>query len=124
MRTLLFIGMGGFIGSVLRYTMARYVQASVLSSFPFGTLTVNVAGCLLLGIIYGILEKGTLISPDLRLMLTVGVCGGFTTFSTFSAENFFLLRDGQIFYFLLYTFSSVFFCLLAVYLGYVISKLF
>ena len=83
LRTLLFIGMGSFIGGIARFLLARWVQGGTGSSFPFGTLAVNVLGCLAIGLLYGIFERGNLMNPDLRLFLTVGLCGGFTTFSTF-----------------------------------------
>jgi CrcB protein len=117
------IGTGGFIGSVLRFYVSRLVQDFFLSSFPYGTSVVNVIGCLLIGFIYGIAEKGTWLTPEWRIFLTVGLCGGFTTFSTFSSENFQLLRDGQFMQAILYTSSSVLLGFLAVYSGYVISKL-
>jgi fluoride exporter len=122
MKTLLFIGIGGFIGSVSRYLLARAVQVFMISSFPFGTITVNILGSLLIGLIYGLSERGVLIDPQLRLFLTVGICGGFTTFSTFSAESFYLLRDGQYLWFMAYAFLSISLCLLAVFLGFIISK--
>ena len=122
MRTLLLIGLGGFIGSVSRFLLARAVQTSMLSSFPFGTLAVNILGSLLIGLIYGYSEKDILIDPEIRLFLTVGICGGFTTFSTFSAESFYLLRDGEFLWFLAYTLLSVILCILAVSLGFLISK--
>jgi CrcB protein len=117
------IGTGGFIGSVLRFYVSRLVQDFFLSSFPYGTSVVNVIGCLLIGFIYGIAEKGTWLTPEWRIFLTVGLCGGFTTFSTFSSENFQLLRDGQFMQAILYTSSGVLLGFLAVYSGYVISKL-
>lgn len=122
MKTLLFIGIGGFIGSVSRYLLARAVQVFMISSFPFGTITVNILGSLLIGLIYGFSERGILIDPQLRLFLTVGICGGFTTFSTFSAESFYLLRDGQYLWFMAYSFFSISLCLLAVFLGFIVSK--
>jgi len=123
MKTLLFIGLGGFLGSIARYLLAKSVQTGILSSFPYGTLTVNILGCLIIGLIYGMLEKGILIAPEVRLFLTVGICGGFTTFSTFSSESFFMIRDGKITYFIIYTFISIMFCLLAVFAGHLFSKL-
>ena len=120
---ILLIGTGGFIGSVLRFYISKLFQNIAFSSFPYGTFTVNVLGCLLIGIIFGIAEKGTWLSPEWRMFLTVGLCGGFTTFSTFSSENFQLLRDGQLLYVFLYTSLSILLGFMAVYLGYVISKL-
>jgi len=117
------IGTGGFIGSVLRFYVSRLVQNIFLSSFPYGTFAVNVFGCLFIGFIYGIAEKGTWLTPEWRMFLTVGLCGGFTTFSTFSSENFQLLRDGQLLHVLLYTALSILVGFWAVYLGYVFSKL-
>lgn len=119
----LLIGTGGFIGSVLRFYVSKLIQRIFLSSFPYGTFTVNVIGCLFIGIVFGIAEKGTWLTPEWRMFLTVGLCGGFTTFSTFSSENFQLLRDGQLLHVLLYTSLSILLGFLAVYLGYVISKL-
>ena len=122
MKTLLLIGIGGFIGSVSRYLLARAVQVFMVSSFPFGTITVNILGSLLIGLIYGFSDRGILIDPQLRLFLTVGICGGFTTFSTFSAESFYLIRDGQYLWFMAYSIFSISLCLLAVFLGFIVSK--
>lgn len=124
LRLILIVGTGGFIGTVGRFLLSRVIHANTFTSFPLGTFTVNIIGCLLIGIIYGISGKSNIISPDLRLFLTVGVCGGFTSFSTFSSENIFLLRDGNFMLFALYTSLSVFLCLVAVYLGNLITKLY
>ncbi len=123
LKTILIIGTGGFLGSVSRYLVAKFVQGHALSSFPWGTFLVNVLGCLLIGLFYGLAEKGTILSPGVRLFLTVGFCGGFTTFSTFAIENLALMRDGAFFLFLLYTGLSIFLGLLAVYLGHLITKI-
>ena len=120
---IILIGTGGFIGSVLRFYISKLVQNVFLSSFPYGTFAVNVIGCLLIGIIFGIAEKGTWLTPEWRMFLTVGLCGGFTTFSTFSSESFQLLRDGQLMHVLSYAALSVLLGILAVYIGYMISKL-
>jgi len=117
------IGTGSFIGGVLRYLVSRSVQNTFISSFPFGTFTVNIIGCFLIGLIYGFSERGSILSPDLRLFLTVGFCGGFTTFSTFANESLSLLRDGDIFHFALYSGLSVFAGILVTYLGSLVTKL-
>jgi len=88
-----------------------------------GTLSVNVLGSLLIGFILGISGKSEIISPGLRLFLMVGICGGFTTFSSFTAENLTLMQNGQIFSVLMYTGLSIFLGFFAVYLGYVLSNL-
>jgi crcB protein len=123
-RILLIIGAGGFLGSVSRYLLSRYVQQAVLSPFPYGTFLVNIAGCFLIGLFYGLSERSGLMSDDLRLFLTVGFCGGFTTFSTFANENLSFLRDGAFLYFAAYTSLSVFLGLAAVYFGNLVTKLF
>lgn len=121
-RILLFIGSGSFIGGVSRYLASRYIQESIISSFPFGTFVVNIVGCFLIGLFYGISERGDVFSLETRLFLTVGFCGGFTTFSTFSNENLAMIRDGSIMQVALYSGGSVFLGILATYLGNLMIK--
>jgi len=123
LRLILLVGTGGFLGTVSRFLASRYFAANFPSSFPFGTFVVNIIGCLLIGIIYGIAEKGDFISTEWRLFLTVGFCGGFTTFSAFAAENMAMLRDSEFFHFFLYTGSSIFIGLLATFAGIMITKI-
>lgn len=86
---------GGGIGSLLRYIIAGWGQRLVNGSFPLGTLTVNVIGCLLIGFLNYIFSGPVLIRQEYRIGLTVGILGGFTTFSTFGYETFALANDGQ-----------------------------
>jgi fluoride exporter len=121
-RLLLIIGSGSFVGGIARFLISRYVQGQALSAFPYGTFLVNVAGCFLIGIFYGLSERGNLMNTELRMFLTVGFCGGFTTFSTFASENISLLREGDFFYFALYTSLSIFLGLMATFVGNLIIK--
>ncbi len=123
LRLILLVGTGGFLGTVSRFLTSRYFAAYFPSSFPYGTFTVNVLGSLLIGILYGIAEKGDFISTEWRLFLTVGFCGGFTTFSAFAAENMAMLRDNELFNFFLYTGSSIFIGLLATFAGIMLIKI-
>jgi len=92
----LLVGAGGFIGSVLRFAVSGWVHRFVpLSTFPWGTLTVNVTGCLAIGILGGLGEARQLFSGETRLFLFLGLLGGFTTFSTFGYETLALLRDAE-----------------------------
>jgi CrcB protein len=123
LKSILIVGFGGFIGTVARFLTSRYFQENITSVFPWSTFSINIIGSLLIGIFYGISEKGDFMSPDVRLFLTVGICGGFTTFSTFSNDAFLLLKQDEWLRFAFYTSMSFFFGLLAVYFGRIIIKL-
>ena len=123
MKILFAIGTGSFIGGVLRYLLAQFVQTRFLSTFPFGTLTVNIMGCFLIGIVFGLTDRGNL-TEEWRLFLATGLLGGFTTFSAFSIETVGLLRDGQFGYATVYILASVFIGLTATFMGSALIKLF
>jgi CrcB protein len=123
LRIILLIGAGGFLGSVARFFTSKYIQQLFPFSFPIGTLFVNILGSLMLGVIYGLLDRGELLSNEMRLFLTVGFCGGFTTFSTFVYENASLLKDGNFVQSALYAGLSLFVGLIALYIGNLFTKL-
>lgn len=123
MKQLLIVGFGGAIGSIARFLVSKLNLHWHFLSIPMGTLTVNVLGSLLIGFIAGVSARTEVISPSMRLFLMVGICGGFTTFSSFTNENLTLMQNGQFLSVLLYTGFSIFFGFLAVYLGYVASNL-
>lgn len=105
--TLLIVGLGGFAGSTLRFLTVRLVDSRLNALFPFGTLTVNVIGSFILGIIYMLATRQAGISENARLFLAIGFCGGFTTFSAFALENFNLIEQKLISTSLLYILISV-----------------
>ncbi len=123
MKQVFLVGLGGFIGSVCRYFLSRLNQEYDFLSLPIGTLSVNVLGSYIIGILTGISEKSDLLTTEWRLFLMVGICGGFTTFSSFTNENLMLMHNGQILTVFLYTGLSVILGFLAVYLGYVTTNL-
>jgi len=116
-KSMLIAGLGGFIGTIFRFFISRYFQLNYDSVFPWNTLLVNILGSFLIGIIYGISEKGSILSPEWRLFLAVGICGGFTTFSTFSNDAFILLQGKEMLRFASYTGLSFFLGLVAVFVG-------
>ncbi len=122
-KLILIAGTGGFIGSALRFLVSRYFQFTYDTVFPWATLLVNILGCLLIGIVYGISEKGSFLSPEWRIFLTVGLIGGFTTFSSFSNDAFIMLQSREVLRFAGYTGFSFFFGILAVFFGRAIIKL-
>ena len=123
LRFLTIIAVGGAVGSVGRYLAQVAVTRHFPYPFPLGTLLVNVLGCLLIGLFYALAEKGTVASPELRLLLTTGFCGGFTTFSTFSYEMLTLLQDEHYFLAALYAAGSVLLGLLATFAGVALVRL-
>lgn len=108
----LLIALGGAAGSVLRYLLGGVVQRTSSSGFPIGTMFVNVSGCFVIGILVRQFMNMQL-SPEMRALLIVGFCGGFTTFSTFSAETIGLIEGGEYARASTYVIMSVGLCLLA-----------
>jgi fluoride exporter len=105
-RNILIVGLGGFIGSIARYLIALSLAKS-FQPFPTGTFLINIVGCLAIGIVYGISDRSAILSPQWRLFLATGVCGGFTTFSSFAYENVNLLEIQQYSVATLYTVGSI-----------------
>lgn len=122
LKSLLLVGSGGFIGSALRYLVQVNAEKILNSTFPIGTMIVNITGSFVIGVIYAFAEKGNLMSPEWRIFLAVGICGGFTTFSTFTMDNLNLVKDNSLFQLLLYTGGSLFIGILAVYLGIIVTR--
>ncbi|HLY68230.1 MAG TPA: fluoride efflux transporter CrcB, partial [Puia sp.] len=107
-KNIFIVGIGGGIGSIVRFLCQKYISAWYPHPFPFATFLVNILGCFLIGVFYALAEKGNILTPEWRLFLTTGICGGFTTFSSFAYENVGLLRTGDFLYFGLYAAGSVF----------------
>lgn len=122
-KNILLIGIGGFVGSVARYFLSRLNLSFEFYAIPIGTLSVNVLGSFIIGLLMGISDKSTILTADLRLLLMVGLCGGFTTFSSFTSENLMLMHNGQFLSVFLYTGLSILLGFLAVYLGFITSNL-
>lgn len=116
-RNILLIALGGATGSVLRYLIGKYFQENWGGSFPWGTMIVNLIGCLVIGFIYALDEKMGGMNSETKLFITVGLCGGFTTFSAFCNESLMLLRQDHILLAALYASGSLFLGILAVYAG-------
>ncbi len=119
---LVLIGIGGAFGSVMRYVLAGWVYAVAGAGFPYGTLVVNLTGCLLIGVLSALFSGAMLIREEYRVGLLVGVLGGFTTFSTFGWESWSLLNDRQFFRAGLNVLLSVGLGLAFVWLGYRLTQ--
>ncbi len=116
-RNILLVAAGGAAGSMGRYLVSRWLTGVL----PWGTLTVNIVGSLLIGLLMGMTARGSL-SPELRLLLVTGFCGGFTTFSTFASESLSMMKAGDAMMMALYVGVSVTIGMLAVFLGMEIGK--
>ena len=114
--TALFIALGGAAGALARYGLGGWVQNRAGFAFPWGTLAVNVSGCLLLGLAAGLFQ-GVRLTPDLRALITIGFLGAFTTFSTFGYETVVLIQEGAWVRAAAYALGSVAVGVVAVWVG-------
>jgi len=117
---LVFIGAG--LGGSMRYLVSNSVYKIFPTYFPFGTILVNVLGSFILGVLIFGFGQRQLLGNNLKLLLAVGFCGGFTTFSTFSFETFNLLRDAEFLLAVINIFVNLFFTLAGMFLAYVIGR--
>ena len=120
-RNIIAVGAGSFIGGIARYLVALAMKG-ISKGFPWATLLVNLLGCLIIGLLWGFLSRNAAENTSWGLFLTVGLCGGFTTFSTFSKEALAMLQTGQIWGFASYIVISVLAGIALVALGYYIGR--
>ena len=120
-KDIIIVGIGSGIGGIFRYLISLFMTQAH-NGFPWGTFTVNIAGCLLIGILWGLTSRFQNLSPSFSLFLMVGFCGGFTTFSTFSKEGLTMLQANNYILFSLYIIGSVVLGVMAVALGYYTTK--
>jgi CrcB protein len=123
-KQMLLVGLGGGVGSALRYLTAWFVGRHVSCPFPLGTFAVNVLGCFLIGLLAGLSARGGLLGEEARLLLIAGFCGGYTTFSAFSIENVSLFEGGNYLTLAAYVLASVLTGVGAVWLGGLTSRVF
>ena len=117
LRSMLMVAMGGAVGSAMRYLTSKVIQDWLPNAFPYGTFVVNLLGCLVIGILYGLVDQNMLGNNNLKLLLITGFCGGFTTFSTLAFELFNLESKGQLGLSILYGLASIFLSILLIYLA-------
>jgi CrcB protein len=117
-----YIAVGSALGGMSRYLLGGAVQRLLDTTFPAGTLLINITGSFLLGVIIRFAVETPAISPEVRAFLTIGFCGGYTTFSTFSYETAAMLEDGEWRHAALYVVASVAVSLLATFLGFAAAR--
>lgn len=117
LKTLVYIGVGSCFGGVARYLLSQLIREKVGAAFPWGTFVVNVLGCFIIGVIYGMIDRGYPMSNEMRAFLTVGFCGGFTTFSTFVYETHQLLSTSGLLLMAVYAGISFAAGLICAYMG-------
>lgn len=122
MKQVLFVGLGGAAGSILRYVTNVITLKYYSASFPLATFIVNVVGCFLAGLIFGLITQETTEAQNLKFLLITGFCGGFTTFSAFALENVRLMNSGNTTTAIIYTLASVAAGLIAIWIGLLIAR--
>ena len=123
LKSLLIVGTGSFIGGAMRYLLSTsYIKNMYGQTFPWGTLVVNLLGCFVFGIIFALFSKHNSTDNTFCLLLTTGICGGFTTFSTFANESVQMIQNGNIGEFIGYMATSVIVGIALIALGYWIVK--
>ena len=122
LKQILLVGLGGAIGSIFRFLTSLFAAKYAVSSFPLGTFIANVLGCLILGVCVGMYGKNPTENENLRLLFVTGFCGGYTTFSTFAAENIQMLQQQNYTMLIIYTVISLLLGFLAVALGLSLGK--
>ena len=122
LKSLLIVGMGSFVGGAARYYLSALIKGCCNQGFPWGTLAVNLVGCVLFGMLFALLHRMGLHNSSWALLLTTGLCGGFTTFSTFANESMLMLQGGHFGAFASYVVASVILGIGLVALGYAIFR--
>lgn len=123
-KNVLLVALGGALGSVARYLGHKFISTLSSHPFPLGTFIVNITGCLLIGVFYGLSVKHQYFTAEHRLLLMTGLCGGFTTFSAFTLEGMTLLQQQRVLIFLMYFALSIVVGLAATFAGYWMSAKF
>ena len=118
----LMVGVGGFLGSILRFWLGSYIGDKMGTRFPYGTFVINVTGSFLIGMVFALMTVKTLWSPNWRYLIPIGFIGGYTTFSSFEFETLRTIQDGQIGLGLLYVAASVVVGFIAVWGGMVAGR--
>ncbi len=121
-KNLLLVAAGGSLGAVSRYLGHKFISSQYGGHFPLGTFLINIIGCFLIGLLYGLSVKNAQLSGEMKLLLMTGFCGGFTTFSSFTVEGMNLLQQDRFLVFLLYFTASVISGLTVTYIGYLITR--
>lgn len=122
LRTILLVGLGSAAGGILRYLTGKWIHTSIHTSFPLGTMTVNILGCFIIGLVYYFFSKNSTMDTNMQLLLATGFCGGFTTFSSFMHENYTMIVNGNFIQVAIYTGLSILLGLLALYFAIYLCK--
>ena len=122
MQKTIFIGLAGLAGTVLRYWLSGFVSKQYGETFPWGTMAVNLIGCLVAGAVFSLTEERLLVTPTVRAVIVIGLLGGFTTFSSYGLQTFTLLREGQFGLAILNVGMANVLGLFMVWIGYVLAR--